>query len=150
MIKPKELFDLFKIKNLTFYTGVPDSLLKDLCAYITDNTESKNNIIAANEGNFDKKKIFEIYLSIPFNINQLINANTVYQGLTGYEARALIYQKILLSDNLENRINLLFLLKEIVTTITISTNLSFWLAYLFIFFIPLIIGLYQTINIEIK
>tara|TARA_B100000029_G_scaffold479627_1_gene526881 strand:- start:4307 stop:6082 length:1776 start_codon:yes stop_codon:yes gene_type:complete len=69
--------------------------------------------IAANEGNFDKKKIFEIYLSIPFNINQLINANTVYQGLTGYEARALIYQKILLSDNLENRINLLFLLKDL-------------------------------------
>jgi hypothetical protein len=57
--------------------------------------------------------IFEIYLSIPFNINQLINANTVYQGLTGYEARALIYQKILLSDNLENRINLLFLLKDL-------------------------------------
>ena len=34
--------------------------------------------IAANEGNFDKKQIFEIYLSIPFNINQLINADTIY------------------------------------------------------------------------
>ena len=69
--------------------------------------------IAANEGNFDKEKIFEIYLSLPFNINQLINANTVYQTLTGYESRALIYQKILLSDNLENKLNLLFLLKEL-------------------------------------
>ena len=45
---------------------------------------------------------------------------------------------------------LLFLLKEIITTITISSNLSFWLAYTIIFFVPLIIGLYQTINIEIK
>ena len=45
---------------------------------------------------------------------------------------------------------LLFLLKEIITSITISTDLSFWLAYLIIFFVPLIIGLYQTINIEIK
>ncbi len=69
--------------------------------------------IAANEGNFDKDKIFEIYLSVPFNINQLINADTVYQTLTGYESRALIYQKILLSDNLENKLNLLFLLKEL-------------------------------------
>ena len=45
---------------------------------------------------------------------------------------------------------LLFLLKEIITAITISSNLSFWLAYIIIFFVPLIIGLYQTINIEIK
>jgi len=45
---------------------------------------------------------------------------------------------------------LLFLLKEIITAITISSNLSFWIAYLIIFSIPLIIGLYQTINIEIK
>ena len=69
--------------------------------------------IAANEGNFDKDKIFEIYLSVPFSINQLINADTVYQTLNGYESRALIYQKILLSDNLENKLNLLFLLKEL-------------------------------------
>ena len=69
--------------------------------------------IAANQGNFDKEKIFEIYLSIPFNISQLINANTVYQSLTSYESRALIYQKILLSDNLENKLNLLFLLKDL-------------------------------------
>jgi len=69
--------------------------------------------IAAHEGTFDKSKIFEIYLSIPFNINQLINADTLYKSLNGYEARALIYQKTLLSDNLENKLNLLFLLKDL-------------------------------------
>ncbi len=69
--------------------------------------------IAAQQGTFDKSKIFEIYLSAPFNISQLINANTAYLSLAGYEARALIYQKILLSDNLENKINLLFLLKDL-------------------------------------
>ena len=69
--------------------------------------------IAAHEGTFDKSKIFEIYLSIPFNINQLINADTSYKSLSGYEARALIYQKTLLSDNLENKLNLLFLLKDL-------------------------------------
>jgi phosphonopyruvate decarboxylase len=36
--------------DIAFFTGVPDSLLKDFCAYITDNVETKNNITAANEG----------------------------------------------------------------------------------------------------
>ena len=68
---------------------------------------------AANEGNFDKDKIFEIYLSLPFNINQLINAKTIHLGLSGYEARALIYQKILLSEKDENKLDLLFILKDL-------------------------------------
>jgi phosphonopyruvate decarboxylase len=37
--------------NITFFTGVPDSLLKDICAYITDHTGPDRHIIAANEGN---------------------------------------------------------------------------------------------------
>ena len=68
---------------------------------------------AANQNNFDKKKIFEIYLSVPFNINQLINAQNIYQSLIGYEARALIFQKILLSDDLEKKLDLLFILKDL-------------------------------------
>jgi len=34
----------------TFFTGVPDSLLKDFCAYITDNCSKQEHVIAANEG----------------------------------------------------------------------------------------------------
>ena len=69
--------------------------------------------VAAHQGTFDKNKIFEIYMSVSFNINQLINAETTYLSLTGYESRALIYQKILLSDSLENKLELLFLLKDL-------------------------------------
>ena len=69
--------------------------------------------VAANEGTFEKEKIFEIYMSIPFNINQLINASTIYQGLEGYEGRALIYQRSLLSDDVENKLKLLMLLKDL-------------------------------------
>ena len=50
-------------------------------------------------------------MSIPISINQLLNAQTIYQGLEGYEGRALIYQRTLLSDNTENKLKLLFLLK---------------------------------------
>tara|TARA_Y100001970_G_scaffold288369_1_gene415459 strand:- start:2620 stop:4386 length:1767 start_codon:yes stop_codon:yes gene_type:complete len=69
--------------------------------------------VAANRGNFDKEKIFEIYLSVPFNITQLINADNIYPSLSGYESRALIYQKILLSDSLDKKLSLLFLLKDL-------------------------------------
>jgi len=33
-----------------FFSGVPDSLLKDFCAYITDYADKHNHIIAVNEG----------------------------------------------------------------------------------------------------
>jgi len=49
MIDCKEFYDILIGKGVDFFAGVPDSLLKDFCAYVTDN--SKNNIIAANEGN---------------------------------------------------------------------------------------------------
>lgn len=51
MIKPAVFYDCLKQHNITFFTGVPDSLLKDLCAYITGNLPSQDHIIAANEGN---------------------------------------------------------------------------------------------------
>lgn len=50
-MKPKEIFDLLIENNINSFAGVPDSLLKDFCAYITDNTESKQHTITANEGN---------------------------------------------------------------------------------------------------
>ena len=34
-----------------FFTGVPDSLLKDFCAYLSDTKKPEEHIIAANEGN---------------------------------------------------------------------------------------------------
>ena len=50
MISVKDFYDCLKSSNIDFFTGVPDSLLKDICNYITDVTPKKNNIIAANEG----------------------------------------------------------------------------------------------------
>ncbi len=38
-------------QGINLFCGVPDSLLKELCACITDQTDLKHNIIAANEGN---------------------------------------------------------------------------------------------------
>lgn len=50
MIRPSYFYDLL-IKNGTeFFAGVPDSLLKNFCAYVTDNAPASNHIISANEG----------------------------------------------------------------------------------------------------
>lgn len=50
MIKPEELFNYLKSKGMDFYTGVPDSLLKNFCSYVTDNSPSGKHIINSNEG----------------------------------------------------------------------------------------------------
>jgi len=50
MIQPQAFIEKLRQGGVEFFAGVPDSLLKNLCAYITDNVARENNIIAANEG----------------------------------------------------------------------------------------------------
>ena len=49
MVLVKQFIDLLTDLEVSFFTGVPDSLLKSFCAYVTDNC-GKNHVIAANEG----------------------------------------------------------------------------------------------------
>jgi len=51
MISPRFFFNTCKKEGIDFFSGVPDSLLKNICSYIADNTLQENHIIAANEGN---------------------------------------------------------------------------------------------------
>tara|TARA_B000000475_G_C16003795_1_gene449994 strand:- start:392 stop:1537 length:1146 start_codon:yes stop_codon:yes gene_type:complete len=51
VLNSKKIFDYLFEKEVEFFTGVPDSLLKNFCSYITDHTDKSNHIIAANEGN---------------------------------------------------------------------------------------------------
>ncbi len=68
---------------------------------------------AAEEDSFERGEIFNIYLRMYFNFNQLVNSKEIYKTLPNYKARALIYQSILLSDNIERKLELTFLLKEL-------------------------------------
>ena len=58
-----------------------------------DKEKLKNLEFAANQDQFDKKKIFDIYSRISFDLNTLIKAEDVYQTFDSIDARALIYQK---------------------------------------------------------
>jgi len=83
----------------------------------TKDFEDENIILtyekAAAENSLENQEIFNIYRQISFNINQLINATEVYKNLPGYKARALIYQRILLNDDVEQKLYLAFLLKDL-------------------------------------
>ncbi len=50
MIDCKNFFESLQKNGIGFFTGVPDSLLKDFCAYVTNHTKGKEHVIAANEG----------------------------------------------------------------------------------------------------
>ncbi len=50
MIKPSTLYNELLKNGTDFFAGVPDSLLKSFCAYVTDNAPAEKHIISANEG----------------------------------------------------------------------------------------------------
>ena len=67
---------------------------------------------ATHEKNYPEKDLLEIYKYFQFNINQLLNAKQSYKSLSNIEARALIYQKILLESEVIEKLKLLKLLKN--------------------------------------
>ena len=50
MIRPEFFIEKLRENGIDCFAGVPDSLLKNICAYITDHCDEQHNIIAANEG----------------------------------------------------------------------------------------------------
>ena len=68
---------------------------------------------ATHNRNYPEKDLFEIYKRFQFNINQLLNVESSYKSLTNIEARALIYQRILLESEMIERLKLLKLLKNL-------------------------------------
>jgi len=79
----------------------------------SDKERLKELEVAANQEQIDKDTIFKMYQQVTFNLNELINAKNVYQTLAASDARPLIYQKYLLSEDSESKIEYLFLLEEL-------------------------------------
>ena len=49
-LDPKEFYGAVRKHGIDYFCGVPDSLLKDFCAYVSMNVPDENHIITANEG----------------------------------------------------------------------------------------------------
>ena len=69
--------------------------------------------MAANSGQINENIIFNIYQQKPFELNTLINAKDILQTLDDLDARALMYQKYLLSENTDSKIEYLFILEDL-------------------------------------
>ena len=50
-IDPLNFYNYLTFNGINFFTGVPDSLLKEFCLCIDRETNDESHIIAANEGN---------------------------------------------------------------------------------------------------
>ena len=80
---------------------------------ISNKSKIKDLELAANTGQVNEELIFDIYKQIPFNLNTLINAKNLYQTFDGSDSRSLIFQKYLLSEDIESKVYYLFLLDEL-------------------------------------
>jgi hypothetical protein len=67
---------------------------------------------ATHEGNYTEKELFELYKRFQFNINQLLNIKESTKVLSTAETRALIYQGILITTEIENKLQLMNALKN--------------------------------------
>jgi len=67
---------------------------------------------ATHEKNYEEKDLFELYKRFQFNINQLLNAKEAYKLLQNYEGRALLYQRLILTKDTNELLDLSYKLKE--------------------------------------
>ena len=67
---------------------------------------------ATHEKHYAEKELFELYKRFQFNINQLLNIRESTKVLSAIESRALIYQGILITTEIENKLLLISALKN--------------------------------------
>ena len=82
---------------------------------INQEDEAKINLLekAVAEGFYDYKELFNLYKTFTFNFNQFLNLEDSYKPLPSYKARALIYQALLLSEDLNRKFKLILLLNNL-------------------------------------
>ena len=67
---------------------------------------------ATHNGSYTEEELFELYKRIEFNINQLLNDKETYKLLLGFEGRALLYQRLILTKDTQEILDLSSKLKE--------------------------------------
>ena len=68
---------------------------------------------ATHDKNYSEEDLFSLYKRFQFNINQLLNATETYKSLSTVEARAIIYQRALLESDINKKLELIKLLKDL-------------------------------------
>ena len=100
---PKEIWKYLSTSNLL-------DNIKDI--ELTDIEKIKGVEKATHEKHYAEKELFELYKRFQFNINQLLNIKESTKVLSPVESRALIYQGILITSEIEKKLLLINALKN--------------------------------------
>ena len=154
----------FVLKNVKFY-NINDEEYEKIDNFNLKINFNKNNIINSIENyrlvpffkyyshsktlmkfNLYSSEISLFYISEILKPFFIVMLSFIIIGFSGKFKRNENFFKILFISILIGF--LVFFLKEIITKITITLSINYFISYLFIFCIPLLVGLYQVINIE--
>ena len=101
---PKLIWKYLSASNLLFN-------IQDI--EITDIDKISTIEKATHDKNYSEKELFDFYKKFQFTINQLLNAKQSYKSLASIEGKALIYQRVLLAEEPNLKIELIKILKDI-------------------------------------
>ena len=95
------------------YLSSSNLLYKIQDVEITDIEKISTIERATHDKNYSEEKLFEFYLRFQFNINQFLNTQESYKSLSSIEGKALVYQRLLLSEEPKLKLQLIKILKDI-------------------------------------
>jgi len=68
---------------------------------------------ATHDKNYSEEELFDFYKRFQFSINQLLNTQETYKSLSSIESKALVYQRLLLTEQPKLKLELMKILKDI-------------------------------------
>ncbi|MDA9146855.1 hypothetical protein N9N73_00195 [bacterium] len=68
---------------------------------------------ATHDKNYSEEELFEFYKRFQFNLEQLLNTKESYKTLSSVEGKALVYQRLLLTEEPKLKLELMKILKDI-------------------------------------
>ena len=98
------------------YLSASNLLYKMEDIEITDIDKISTIEKATHDKNFSENELFDFYKRFQFSLNQLLNAKESYKSLSLIEGRALVYQRLLLTEEPKLKLELLKTLKDIFET----------------------------------
>ena len=112
---PNFIFEPKKDTTKDIWKYLSTSNLLDSLDEIDIEDENKVGLIekATHDENYTEAELFNLYRKFQFNINQLLNIKKSYKLLSNIKARALIYQGILITTEIEAKLELIKILKNL-------------------------------------
>jgi hypothetical protein len=100
-------------KSIWKYLSTSNLLYKIQDLEITDIDKISTIEKATHDKNYSEEELFEFYKRFQFNLEQLLNTKESYKTLSSIEGKALVYQRLLLTEEPKLKLELMKILKDI-------------------------------------